>query len=104
MIRCGNIHSRFAWLRDCSGGGDDRLAQAVKNNDAKTAKTLLAQHADANVILADKTTPLFWVADRQNDEIVGLLLAAAKTNVIDEYGNSPLRWPANTEIQQLLCR
>jgi len=72
-------------------GQDDRLAQAVRNKDHKTIQTLLAQHADPNHLLPDKSTVLAWAVDREDEEAVSLLLAAgAKPNFADVYGVVPL--------------
>src|SRR5580704_15405682 len=55
---------------------DNRLAQAVRDNDLKAVKSLLAAHADPNALLPDRSTVLAWAVDRQNEEMVRLLLAA----------------------------
>src|SRR5215217_4008204 len=36
------------------------LVDAVKAGDLASARSLLAQHADANIAAADGTTPLHW--------------------------------------------
>jgi ankyrin repeat protein len=72
-------------------GQEDRLEQAVRDKDHRTLQALVAQHADPNRLLADKSTVLAWAVDREDEEAVGLLLAAgAKPNIVDEYGIVPL--------------
>ncbi len=69
----------------------DRLLTAVRGDDHAAIKALLAQHADVNAPLADKSTVLAWAVDRQDEESVRLLLAAgAKPNLTDVSGATPL--------------
>jgi ankyrin repeat protein len=70
---------------------EDRLAEAVRGNDVAAARSLLARHANPNLALPDKSTALTWAVDRQNPEMVRLLLAAgAKTGHADFQGATPL--------------
>src|ERR1700754_350339 len=73
-----------------AGVAEQRLAQAVRNDDHAAIKTLLAAHANPNAPLPDKSTVLAWAVDRQDVESVRMLLAAgAKPNVSDGDGAGP---------------
>jgi ankyrin repeat protein len=54
---------------------DLRLIDAVKNNDARTVRGLLAQHVNVNAAEPDGSTALHWAAQRNNTEIADLLIA-----------------------------
>ena len=70
---------------------EDRLAEAVRDNDIVAVKSLLARHANPNARLADKSTALAWAVDRQNGDMVRLLLAAgAKADIADFQGSTPI--------------
>ncbi|HSU88745.1 MAG TPA: ankyrin repeat domain-containing protein [Terriglobia bacterium] len=72
-------------------GADLRLVQAVKNNDAKTARTLITQHVDVNSTDADGSTALHWAAQRDNVELVdALLTAGADARAATRYNVMPL--------------
>ncbi len=74
-----------------AGVPEVRLAQAVRGNDHAAIKSLLANHANPNAPLPDKSTVLIWAVDRQDAESVRLLLAAgAKPNAADMQGATPL--------------
>jgi ankyrin repeat protein len=74
-----------------AGVREDRLLQAVREDDHAAIKTLLAQHAKPNAPLPDGSTVLAWAVDRQDETSVRLLLAArAKPNVVDHDGASPI--------------
>jgi len=78
--------SAKAW----AGASEDRLWQAVSSHEREAAKALLAQHADPNLPLPDKSTILAWAVNHQDEETVRLLLkAGAKPNVLDIDGASP---------------
>src|ERR1700709_2094355 len=81
----------LSMLPASAGVLENRLAEAVRNNDGVTIKALLAKHAAVNAPLPDKSTVLSWAVDRQNAQSVDMLLAAgAKPNVVDVDGASPL--------------
>jgi ankyrin repeat protein len=74
-------------LSVAAGTPDDALARAVRDGDAAAARALLARHADPNRRLADGSTPLAWAVERQDREIVRLLLdRGAKPNDADPAG------------------
>src|SRR3954464_9369151 len=74
-----------------SSGADNRLIQAVRSDDHAAIKRLLAAHVNVNASLPDKSTVLAWAVDRQDEESVGLLLAAgAKPNIADVDGTTPM--------------
>jgi ankyrin repeat protein len=70
---------------------DLRLVQAVKNNDLKTVRALLAQHADVNATEADGSTALHWAIQRNSVEAADLLIAAgANVKAATRYNITPL--------------
>jgi ankyrin repeat protein len=70
---------------------DLRLVQAVKNNELKTVRALLAQHADVNAAEADGSTALHWAAQRNSVEAADLLIAAgANVKAATRYNITPL--------------
>jgi len=72
-------------------GADLRLIEAVKRDDAKIVRSLIAQHVDVNAAEVDGSTPLHWAAQRDNPEIVDLLLAAgASAKAATRYNVTPL--------------
>ncbi len=74
-----------------ASAADNRLAQAVRNNDHAAIKRLLAAHVNVNTPLPDKSSVLAWAVDRQDAQAVQMLLAGgAKPNVTDIDGASPL--------------
>jgi len=83
----------FAFLIAVSAlfGADLRLIDAVKKGDARTVRSLIAQHLDVNTAEVDGSTPLHWAAQRDNREIVDLLLAAgANAKAATRYNVTPL--------------
>ncbi len=77
----------------CCGAvaADLHLIDAVKNNDIKTVRSLLAQHLDVNAHEADGSTALHWAAQRDTLEIADLLLAAgANAKAATRYNITPL--------------
>ena len=74
-----------------AGPADMRLIDAVKNNDAKAVRTLLAQHVNVNAAEPDGTTALHWAAQRNNPDIADLLIAAgANVKATTRYNVTPL--------------
>ena len=74
-----------------AGALEDRLADAVRDNDVVAVKSLLGRHANPNARLADKSTALTWAVDRQSGEMVKALLAAgAKADIVDFQGATPV--------------
>src|SRR5262249_42227818 len=72
-------------------GADLRLIQAVKNSDAKAVRSLISQRLDVNATDVDSSTALHWAAQRNNPEIVDLLLAAgANAKAVTRYNITPL--------------
>ena len=71
--------------------GDLRLIDAVKNNDTAAVRALIAQRVDVNATEVDGSTALHWAAQRDNPEIVDLLLAAgANPKAANRYKVTPL--------------
>jgi len=72
-------------------GADLRLISAVKKQDARAVRTLLARHADVNAAEPDGFTALHWAAQRNNFEITGFLIdAGAKPAIASRYKITPL--------------
>ena len=70
---------------------DQRLIDAAKKSDAKAVRSLIAARVDVNAVEADGSTALHWAVQRDNAEIVGLLLAAgANAKATTRYNISPL--------------
>ncbi len=68
-----------------------RLINAVKNNDVKAVRTLLAQHVDVNAAETDGSTALHWAAQRNNLEIADLLIGSgANAKASTRYNITPL--------------
>jgi ankyrin repeat protein len=87
----------IAWLlivgATCFGAasGDLRLIDAVKKVDVKAVRSLITQHIDVNAVEVDGSTALHWAAQRDNLEIVDLLLAAgANAKASTRYNVTPL--------------
>jgi ankyrin repeat protein len=83
-----------AWLLIAGAtafGADLRLIDAVKKADVKTVRSLISQRLDVNASEADGSTALHWAAQRDNPEIVGLLIAAgANARTATRYNVTPL--------------
>lgn len=70
---------------------DLRLEDATKAGDKKAVTALLREKVDVNATEPGGSTPLAWAAERANDEIAELLLAAgAKPDIANSYGETPL--------------
>ena len=68
---------------------ESRLADAAEKSDRATLRTLLKQHADANIPQADGMTALHW-AVYLDDLETAKALADANANVTNRYGVTPL--------------
>lgn len=74
-----------------AAGSDTRLIDAVKKQDARAVRSLIAQHVDVNAAEADGATALQWAAQRDNREIAGLLIVAgANVKTGNRYHVTPL--------------
>jgi uncharacterized protein len=74
-----------------AGPSDLKLIDAVKTNDAKAVRALLAQHVNVNAAEPDGSTALHWAAQRNNTEIADLLIAAgANVKAATRYNVTPL--------------
>ncbi len=70
---------------------DFRLVEAARDGHWGVARTLISEHVDVNVASQDGTTPLHWSVERDQPEVVTLLIeAGAKVNVINDFGMTPL--------------
>ena len=71
--------------------GDIRLIDAVKKADARTARTLISAKIDVNATDADGSTALHWATQRDNADLVGLLLASgANPKIATRYKITPM--------------
>src|SRR5215831_16677833 len=72
-------------------GADLRLIDAVRKGDHNAARELLRNHADVNAPQPDGSTPLLLAADRNDPEMMDLLIKArANVNARNDYGATPL--------------
>jgi len=72
-------------------GADVRLVDAVKAVDKPAVRALLAQRVDVNAPEADGTTALHWAANRDDAEILELLIrAGGNVKAANRYGVTPL--------------
>jgi len=84
-----------AALPTFGAAADLRLIDAVKKSDARTAKSLVASKVDINATEVDGSTALHWAAQRDNVELLDLLLAAgANPKVSTRYKITPLYFAA----------
>jgi uncharacterized protein len=84
-----------ASLLSCAGlevaGAEVSLIDAVKAIDKAGVRTLLAQRIDVNAPEPDGTTALHWAANRDDAELVDLLIrAGANAKAANRYGVTPL--------------
>jgi len=71
--------------------GDQRLIDAVKNNDLPAVRALIAQGLNVNASEADGSVALHWAAQRDNLEVADVLIAAgAKVTSATRYNITPL--------------
>jgi ankyrin repeat protein len=74
-----------------SFGADLRVIEAVKKSDAKALRSLISQRPDINAAEVDGSTALHWAAQRDNLEMVDLLLTAgANPKAANRYNVTPL--------------
>ncbi len=70
---------------------ENRLIDAVRNDDTDSARSLLSQHADPNAKQGDGSTPLHWAAHRDNLALAELLIRnGANVNAANDDGATPL--------------
>jgi ankyrin repeat protein len=75
---------------------DPSLINAVKNQDVKAVRALLAQRPDVNAQGPDGSTALHWAAERDQLELVDLLLSAgADAKAATRYHITPLYFACN---------
>src|SRR5262245_7118546 len=74
-----------------SAQAGSRLIDATKRGDAAAVRSLLSQRADVKATEADGFTALHWAAQRNNLQIVNMLLAAgASAKAANRYQVTPL--------------
>jgi ankyrin repeat protein/mannose-6-phosphate isomerase-like protein (cupin superfamily) len=82
------------------------LIDATKRQDVATVRTQLAKHVDVNGRAADGSTALHWAAQRNNPQLVDLLVrAGANAKASTRYNVPPLYFAAlngNTQVMERL--
>src|SRR5436190_1204165 len=77
-----------AWA---AAAGDHRVADAMKQQDDASVRTLIAEHADVNAPQPDGATALHWAAYWDDVPSAELLIgAAAQVNAVNENNVTPL--------------
>jgi ankyrin repeat protein len=74
-----------------AAGGDTRLIDAARNNDADAVKLLVSQHVSVKAAQGDGSTALHWAAHRGNLVVADLLIRnGANVNAANDDGATPL--------------
>lgn len=74
---------------------DKSLIDAAKSGDMAAVRRVLAERPDVNAAAGDGTTALHWASDRDDLEVVDLLVrAGANVNAANDLGATPL-WTAS---------
>lgn len=74
---------------------NDRLIEAVKANDTKSAEDMLVRKHDVDARDENRRTALFFAAIQGNEDFVELLLRFnPKIGAVDKFGSSPLYYAA----------
>jgi len=85
---------------------NDRLIEAAKADDLKTAESLLNRKHNVDVREQNGRTPLFIAASRGAEDFVDLLLRhEAKIDALDKFGNAPMYYAAagnHVEVVEML--
>lgn len=96
-LRSALTHLGVPWMMLLLSGigvaaaGDQRLVDAVKQQDTVLVHALLKQKVDVNTPQGDGATPLHWAAHWDNLETANLLIrAGANVNAANAYGVTPL--------------
>ena len=90
---------RHAKIEERTWSGESLLHIAVKYQNQECIKELTAAGLDINTVNSQGQTPLnYAVAYHRDVEIIKMLLNySARTDIVDEYGNTPMaineRWP-----------
>lgn len=82
----------FLWLIPLSAfAADDRLIEAIKAHDAKTAQSLINAKAGINSAQGDGATALHWAVRYDDPALVDALIrAGARVNAANDVGVTPL--------------
>jgi ankyrin repeat protein len=90
-LTSGLVVAALCFAPLAAAADEARLAEAIKNQDTKTARTLIKQKVDVNATLPDGATALHWATQWDDVESADLLIAAgAKVDARDDYGVTPL--------------
>lgn len=74
-----------------ASASENDLIGAIKQGGSARVRTLLQQHADVNAKDPDGTTALHWAVQRDDVQVVGLLITGgANVKAANRYGMSPL--------------
>ena len=97
-----------ATLSTYGAAGDLRLIDAVKKSDVRAVKTLIASkldRVDVNATELDGSTALHWAAQRDNLELVEVLLGAgANPKVSTRYKITPMYFAAMNGNAAMIAR
>ena len=86
-------------------GAESTLVDAVKALDKTAVREMVRRPETVNIAAADGTTALYWAAERNDLEVVDLLLkAGANPNVASRYGYTPLAMAALNGNEKVLAR
>src|SRR5262245_43233413 len=81
----------WVWAAGSANGADACIAEAVKNRDITSLRTLIQQGHSVSVPLEDGTTALHWAVHWDDEETVDLLVGAGvPINARNDYGVAPL--------------
>ena len=78
-------------IGNAAEAADLRLAEAIKNQNVDSVRTLLEEGVPVNEVDPSGYTPLHWAVQENHFEVVDLLLGAgANVNAVSLYGVTPL--------------
>lgn len=94
----GNIVKHLAY---------NKVLDAIQKNDIQELQSLCDQNYDFNFKNQDGKTPLILAIEKENKNIIKILLSKNNPNIQDSNGNSPLHYAVNKqniEIIKLLLK
>ena len=81
----------LAWPVDALAQSVPGVIEAIRAGDLETARALVVEGADVNVLQGDGATALHWAAHRNDLDAATLLIeAGADVNVANALGATPL--------------
>src|SRR5688572_11045157 len=74
-----------------ASGVEERLLQAIRQQDAAAVRALLRGGADVNAVEVDGMTPLHWAVQLDDRALAEMLIhAGARVTAATRYGVTPL--------------